>query len=31
MSRGTLILDCEVYRNFFYIGMKRKEDGKRVE
>ena len=30
MSRGTLILDCEVYRNFFYIGMKRKEDGKRV-
>lgn len=30
MSRGTLILDCEVYRNFFYLGMKRKEDGKRV-
>lgn len=30
MSRGTLILDCEVYHNFFYLGMKRKEDGKRV-
>lgn len=30
MSRGTLILDVECYRNFFYLGVKRKEDGKRV-
>ena len=26
----TLILDCEVYRNFFYLGVKRLSDGKRA-
>lgn len=27
---GTLILDTECYENFWYLGIKRKEDGKRV-
>lgn len=27
---GTLFVDVETYRNFFYIGIKRKEDGRRV-
>jgi hypothetical protein len=26
----TLILDTEVYRNFFYLGIKRVEDGRRI-
>lgn len=30
MPGNTLILDCEVYRNFFYLGFKRKEDGRRA-
>lgn len=30
MPGNTLILDCEVYRNFFYLGVKRVEDQKRV-
>jgi len=30
MSGGTLILDTECYGNFWYLGIKRKEDGKRV-
>lgn len=30
MAGNTLILDCEVYRNFFYLGIKRVEDQKRV-
>lgn len=28
--KGTLILDTECYQNFWYLGIKRKEDGKRV-
>lgn len=27
---ATVILDCEVYWNFFYLGMKRVEDGRRI-
>lgn len=27
---GTLFVDVETYRNFFYIGIKRKEDGRRI-
>lgn len=30
MTRQTIILDTEVYRNFFYLGMKRHEDGRRI-
>ena len=30
MPGKTLILDTEVYRNFFYLGIKRREDGVRV-
>ena len=29
MSKKTLVLDTEVYRNFFYLGVKRLEDGVR--
>lgn len=30
VDMATIILDCEVYWNFFYLGMKRVEDGRRV-
>lgn len=30
MTTNTIILDIECYTNFFYLGIKRKEDGKRV-
>lgn len=30
MAHNTLIIDTECYRNFFYIGVKRVEDGRRV-
>jgi hypothetical protein len=30
MTNKTIILDCEVYRNFFYLGAKRLEDGVRA-
>lgn len=30
MAGNTLILDTECYRNFWYLGVKRKEDGRRV-
>lgn len=30
MAKKTLIFDVECYRNFFYLGIKRHEDGRRV-
>lgn len=30
MSKKTLFLDVETYRNFFYLGIKRLEDGRRI-
>lgn len=30
MTTNTIIFDIECYINFFYVGIKRKEDGKRV-
>lgn len=30
MPGQTLIIDSEIYRNFFYLGVKRVEDGRRV-